>query len=198
MVMRVGGAAVATIVVLYLIFSASFGTLGGPKSLIPSSGFSPSSGMSNMPGFSGPGRFPVYVRHRTPYSVSSGAADPSQSDASQSETPAGQGGSSSSGANSSDERFTSMINSPGPVMVYFTDYRSPDCVKMDPIALKVGMQPHVLAMPVNPTTHPELLKQYNVTVIPTTIFFKNGKETSRCEGVVGEEQLTAGVKGAQQ
>ncbi len=78
-----------------------------------------------------------------------------------------------------------VIKSPVPVLVdFFGDHCGP-CLMLKPVlvALAESMGDSVKIVAVDVTTNERLVNDYHISVIPTLIVFKNGKERDRMVGL---------------
>ena len=87
--------------------------------------------------------------------------------------------------------FEEAIKGDLPVMVDFTPVWCGPCQKIKPSIHKLRdeMYKEIVITEVDVDRQKNLASQYRIQAMPTLVFFKDGKETSRSVGYLTEEQL---------
>lgn len=88
-----------------------------------------------------------------------------------------------------EKNFNELLTSCNkPVMAYFWTTWSSDCKKEEPVLNKIKerCEPSVEFFAVNIDECPNLRRIYNVNVLPTVVFFKDGKQTAKEAGLKSE------------
>ena len=87
-------------------------------------------------------------------------------------------------------QFKEQIKKDGLVIVDFGAQWCPPCKKIEPVIQKIaGDLPEGNLIKVDAGVHTKLMKQLRVEKLPTLLFYKNGKEIARKEGIVEYEEL---------
>jgi thioredoxin len=89
------------------------------------------------------------------------------------------------------EEFNTMVFGSKAVLIDFGAPWCPPCKKMEPITgkLEKDLKSSVRIIKLDPTVQTTLAAQMNVTVLPTFLVYKNGKEVFRKSGVSTYEEL---------
>lgn len=95
-----------------------------------------------------------------------------------------------------DSRYEEdVIKSNTPVLVLFKSEWCPSCKKMTPVIDKLSdeYKDRIKFVRVDVTRNIKISEQNNVLAIPTLLFIKNGKETTRIIGDMSESELRTKV-----
>jgi thioredoxin 1 len=84
---------------------------------------------------------------------------------------------------------TEVLRSPVPVLLdFYADWCQP-CKMIAPVLDRVRDQIKVVKINIDGGTVAGLAQKYNVSSIPTLVFFKKGQEVFRHVGLLNEQQL---------
>jgi rhodanese-related sulfurtransferase len=91
----------------------------------------------------------------------------------------------------SEREYQSIISGKEKVLIHFGADWCPPCVKMKPAlnAFKNGAGKNLEIVKIDAGINTQVMKELEVSTLPTFIFYRNGKEQSRKEGVLSEEEL---------
>lgn len=83
-----------------------------------------------------------------------------------------------------------------PVVVYFWATWSADCKKYDYVLDKIEekFRGNLIFVGVNVNECPNLTQKYNVQVLPSTLFFKDGQFKTKENGVISEAIFLSQIK----
>jgi len=83
----------------------------------------------------------------------------------------------------SDERFDEIMDRADSLVLvdFFATWCGP-CTQLSPVLEKLSKEEHLDIIKVDTDACPELAVKFNISAVPTLIFFKNGKAVSRTEG----------------
>ncbi|MBR2070331.1 MAG: hypothetical protein IJ981_02780 [Clostridia bacterium] len=89
-----------------------------------------------------------------------------------------------------------VLNAKMPVIVYFWTMWSADCQKYDYVLDKIEQKfrGSLIFVGINVNECPNLTQKYNVQVLPTTLFFKNGQYKIKENGILSETILLSQIK----
>ncbi|MDD5772740.1 MAG: thioredoxin domain-containing protein [bacterium] len=96
-----------------------------------------------------------------------------------------------------DNKFDqNVIQSELPVLVDFFAASAPPCQAMDPIIeeLKIEYAKKIVVYKINADEDQYLIRLYNITGIPTYLFFKKGKEVGRITGAAPKEFVKSKIE----
>ena len=86
--------------------------------------------------------------------------------------------------------FNNSIKATNWVLVDFGAEWCPPCKKMEPVLASLQKNnPKITIVKVDGGKDEDILKNYNVTALPVFIFFKDGKQVWRKDGVVTEKEI---------
>lgn len=94
-----------------------------------------------------------------------------------------------------DANFHEALKAPLAVIEFWADWCS-GCKASMPTIEKIASELHgqVLVVGANIDNAPKATEKYNVTSIPTLVFFKDGEEIHRMDGTMPYRKLVAEVK----
>lgn len=90
-----------------------------------------------------------------------------------------------------DHNFEELVlQSTKPVIVLFTSPRCPTCKLLRPKLMKVKrkLEDHIYVYELN-ITEARKWEEYNVTSVPTILYFQRGKEIERFSGLVDKDEI---------
>jgi len=93
--------------------------------------------------------------------------------------------------------FTTLINSSAPVIAKFSAPWCGPCKQMAPMFEDISNQAQynsIKFVKVDTDKASQLANTYNIRSVPTTIFFKNGKEVGRISGAPSRSEFTNKIK----
>lgn len=92
--------------------------------------------------------------------------------------------------------YNRQVADASPALVSFSASWCPPCIKMEPVIqqLQTDLPNNFNVVKIDAGTQAELMKEVNVTEIPTYIFYKNGKEVWRKTGVVELQELKKAIQ----
>ncbi len=103
--------------------------------------------------------------------------------------------------NKDSNDFSAMADENGkPSLMTFTSTMCMDCQKMKAVIKEVepSYSDKINFVSVNATDNnrkiKELVKRYNVVLVPTLIYLKDNKEVKRVEGAVSKEELISDIE----
>lgn len=93
-----------------------------------------------------------------------------------------------------DENFYEALDFPAAVVDFWSPSCLP-CMKYKPVFEGVAAQPpgDVYMATVNADESPETMTKYGIDSIPTTLFFVNGEEVNRTQGILQKQDLLAAI-----
>lgn len=74
------------------------------------------------------------------------------------------------------------------ITVYFYSEKCPKCLKINPLIQSTSKQYGIDIFTFNSETQP--YKKFDVEVVPTIIYYKNGEEQNRITGIVSKDELS--------
>ena len=91
---------------------------------------------------------------------------------------------------------TEVLNAPVPVLVEFYSDGCLGCKQISPVLgdMEDTYEEQIKIVKVNALFSESLKEDYGVTVYPTILFFRDGKEQERLEGLVSKDVLEATLK----
>jgi rhodanese-related sulfurtransferase len=96
----------------------------------------------------------------------------------------------------SQKEYKSIITSKDEVLIHFGADWCPPCVKMKPALeeFRKGAGKNIPIEKIDAGVNTQLMKQLDVSTLPTFIFYKNGKEKARKQGVLSTEELSSVIQ----
>ncbi len=90
-----------------------------------------------------------------------------------------------------------VLNAPNMVIVHFSKENSRACIIQEPEfeAVSKDYQDRITFARIYVTGNEQILKQWNITGVPSILFFKGGNEIYRVSGIVMRQRLKRQVEG---
>ncbi len=94
------------------------------------------------------------------------------------------------------DTYNALLTGKDPVLIDFGAPWCPPCKKMEPVLQQLQQEhPHnVKVITVDAGIHTDIMKQLQVTTLPTFILYKQGKEVWRSQGIISKETLTKAIQ----